>query len=83
MLRVLHRQSKFFWIVPQNVLLLLLLLLIFDSYHVAIATDALAYGWSHREPRISFNPEPEPILSLIKANKASAGEGLADKYSAI
>ena len=51
------------------------------SIHVAMATDALTCGWFHREPPISFNPEPVRVYNLIKANKA--GEGLADKYSAI
>ena len=61
-------------------------LLIFNSIHVAMATDASTCGWFHnREPPISFNPEPvtqcEPSLNLIKASKA--GEGLVDKHSAI
>ena len=33
-------------------------LFIFNSIHVAMATDALTCGWFHREPPISFNPEP-------------------------
>ena len=57
-------------------------LLIFNNIDDAKVTDAFTYGqFTGSHLSVSTLSLCEPSLNLIKANKA--GEGLADKYSAI